>query len=82
MWPKTILGFFSGLFISISLALNTNLILPFAEDTRLLIGLILGFPIWAGVMVWVYAFDTALKAAKHMLLILLPSALLNVILLV
>ncbi|KZN45155.1 hypothetical protein [Pseudoalteromonas luteoviolacea] len=82
MWPKTILGFLFGLLISVSVALNTNLILPFAEDTRLLIGLILGFPIWASIMVWAYAFDTARKAAKYMLLVLLPSALLNVFLMV
>ncbi|MBQ4814343.1 hypothetical protein J8M20_23465 [Pseudoalteromonas luteoviolacea] len=82
MWPKTILGFIFGLLISVSIALNTNLILPFAEDTRLLIGLILGFPIWASIMVWAYAFETALKASKYLLLVLLPSALLNVFLMV
>lgn len=81
MWPKTLIGFFFGLLLSISIVLNLNLILPLAEDVRLISGLVLAFPIWAGVLVWSYAFEKARKAAKNISLALIPSCLLNVILL-
>ncbi|GEK11259.1 hypothetical protein HUZ36_04080 [Pseudoalteromonas sp. McH1-7] len=77
MWPKTLLGFFLGLLLSISLVLNLNLLLPFSEAAKLMLGLILAFPIWAGVMTWSYAFTTAGAASKRLFTILIPSILLN-----
>ncbi|MEJ6476711.1 hypothetical protein [Pseudoalteromonas piscicida] len=81
MWPKTSLGFFVGLLLSISLVLNLNLLLPFSESVLLMLGLVLAFPIWAGFMTWSYAFPTAKAACKPLLAILLPSILLNTALL-
>ena len=81
MWPKTLIGLFFGLLLSISIVLNLNLILPLAEDVRLISGLVLAFPIWAGVLVWSYAFEKARKAAKNISLVLIPSCLLNAVLL-
>lgn len=81
MWPKTFIGFLFGLFLSISLVLNLNLLLPLAEDIRLLTGLVLAFPIWVGVLVWAFAHQKARSAAKHLSFVLIPSCLLNAILL-
>ena len=81
MWPKTLIGLFFGLIISMSLVLNLNLVLPLAEDVKLISGLILAFPIWAVVLVWAYAFEKARTAAKKMSFIFVPSCLLNAILL-
>ncbi|TMP39831.1 hypothetical protein CWB98_00755 [Pseudoalteromonas rubra] len=77
MWPRTLIGLFIGLFLSVSLVLNLNLLLPFAEGTRLLIGLILAFPIWAGCIVWAYAYPTAWKSFKALMLMFVPSVILN-----
>ena len=81
MLHKTLLGLVLGLLISASFALNFNLILPLKVDTNLLIGLLLSFPIWAGVQVWCYASPSAKHAWLKLLKVLLPSVLLNVILL-
>ena len=81
MWPKTLNGFFFGLFLSISVVLNLNLLLPLPEDVRLISGLVLAFPIWAGVLVWGYAFEKARVAAKKMSYVLIPSSILNALLL-
>ena len=81
MWPKTISGLFLGLFLSMSIVLNINLILPLAEDVKLISGLVIAFPIWAGTLVWGYAYETAWAAAKKMSVILVPSILINVVLL-
>jgi hypothetical protein len=81
MWPKTFIGFLFGLLLSISLVLNLNLLLPLAEDIRLLTGLVLAFPIWAGVLVWAFAHQKARLAAKHLSFVFIPSCLLNAILL-
>ncbi|TMN41641.1 hypothetical protein [Pseudoalteromonas sp. S2755] len=81
MWPKTLVGFFLGLLLSISLVLNLNLLLPLSESTKLMIGLVLAFPIWAGILVWSYAFASAKAACKPMFAIFIPSLLLNTALL-
>ncbi|KAF7781111.1 MULTISPECIES: hypothetical protein [Pseudoalteromonas] len=82
MWPKTLSGLFIGLFLSISVVLNLNLLLPFSEGTRLLIGLILAFPIWAAALVWAYSFPSAWKSFRALMLALVPSVLLNTALMV
>lgn len=81
MWPRTLIGFFFGLLLSISLVLNLNLLLPLSEDVKLISGLVLAFPIWAGVLVWGYAYEKAFMAAKKMSFVLIPSCLLNALLL-
>jgi hypothetical protein len=81
MWPKSIMGLFLGLFLSMSLVLNINLVLPLAEDVKLISGLVIAFPIWAGTLVWTYAYETALIATKRISVVLVPSILLNVALL-
>lgn len=81
MWPKTLLGFSLGLLLSISLVLNLNLLLPFSESAKLMLGLILAFPIWAGFIVWGYAFPSAKAACKPLFAIFIPSLLLNTALL-
>ena len=81
MWPKTMVGLFLGLFLSMSIVLNLNLILPLAEDIKLISRLVIAFPIWAGTLVWGYAFETALAATKKISMFLVPSILINILLL-
>lgn len=81
MWPRTFIALILGLLISMSYALNLNLLLPFGEDVLLMTGLIIAFPLWAGAMVWAYSFIDSKKASKAMLLILSPSLIINIILL-
>lgn len=65
MWGKSIFGFFAGCVLSVSIMLNLNYLLPFAIDTKLLIGLLLGYPLWAGIMTYIYAQPTLKKALLH-----------------
>jgi hypothetical protein len=81
MWSKTFAGLLLGLLISISVILNLNLTLPIQEDSMLLIGLILAFPIWVGIQVWAYSVTKSKKAWLTLFWVLLPSALLNSLLL-
>jgi len=81
MWSKTFAGLIIGLLLSVSLVLNLNLLLPIKEDTMLLIGLLLAFPIWAGIQVWGYSFTNAKKAWLKLSLVLIPSVLINAVLL-
>jgi hypothetical protein len=81
MWSRTFAGLIVGLLLSISLVLNLNLLLPIKEDTMLLIGLLLAFPIWAGIQVWGYSFVSAKQAWKRLSLVLVPSVLINAVLL-
>lgn len=55
MWSKTLAALIGGCLISISLMLNLNYSLPFAIDTRLLIGLLVSFPLWIGAMIWCFS---------------------------
>jgi hypothetical protein len=82
MWSRTFAGLIIGLLMSVSIVLNLNLILPIKEDTMLLIGLLVGFPIWVGVQVWAYAFSSSRKAWLKLTLAFIPSALINAVLLV
>ncbi len=81
MWSRTFAGLILGLLISISVILNLNLTLPIKEDSMLLIGLLLAFPIWVGIQVWAYSFSQSKKAWLTLFWVLLPSALLNTLLL-
>jgi hypothetical protein len=81
MWSRTFAGLVLGLFLSVSIVINLNLALPVKEDTMLLIGLLIAFPIWAGVQVWSYSFVSAKKAWVKLSLVLIPSVLINAVLL-
>ena len=81
MWSRTFAGLIIGLLLSVSIVLNLNLLLPIKEDTMLLIGLLLAFPIWAGIQVWAYCFTSAKKAWLKLSLVLIPSVLINAVLL-
>ncbi|NRA62276.1 MAG: hypothetical protein HRU25_15540 [Psychrobium sp.] len=82
MWSRTFSGFILGLFISVSIALNINLLLPVATDVALLMGLLIAFPIWVSVQVWSYCFSSSKEAWLKGLMVLVPSAVLSIILIV
>jgi hypothetical protein len=82
MWSRTFAGLIIGLLLSVSIVLNLNLLLPIKEDTMLLLGLLLAFPMWAGFQVWAYSFSSAKKAWLKLTLVLIPSVLINAVLLV
>jgi len=77
MWPKSIAAVFGGCFISISVMLNLNYLLPVAVDTRLFIGLLISFPIWVAAMIWCYGSRNGRHAWKRCLTLLLFSGSLN-----
>lgn len=79
MWSKTLTGFVLGLLLSVSLLLNLNGLLPFAIDVRLLIGLLIGFVLWAGAMVYCYFCSDARSAALGCLKVLAVSVVFNAI---
>ena len=81
MWSRTFAGLIIGLLLSVSTVLNLNLLLPIKEDTMLLIGLLFAFPIWAGIQVWAYSFTSAKKSWLKLSLLLIPSVLINAVLL-
>ncbi len=57
MWPRSLLAIVGGCILSISLVLNLNYLLPFTVDNRILIGLLLSFPIWCVICLFCYACD-------------------------
>lgn len=73
MWSRTLTGFVLGLLLSVSLMLNLNWLLPLATDARLLIGLLVGFVLWAGVIVYCYWCRNARRAAFGCLTVLAVS---------
>jgi len=80
MWSRTFCGLILGLLISVSVALNLNLILPIAQDLSLLIGLLVAFPIWVGVQVWSYSFSSAKQAWIKGSMVLAPCMALSIFL--
>ena len=80
MWSRTFCGLILGLLISVSVALNLNLVLPIPTDAALLLGMIVAFPVWAGVQVWSYSFSSGKEAWIKGAMILIPSAVLSIIL--
>lgn len=77
MWSKTGAALLGGCLISISIMLNLNYLLNIEVDEKLLIGLLVSFPIWAGAMTLCYASETALQAWKRCAISLVLSAALN-----
>lgn len=77
MWSRTFVGFFLGLLLSISLMLNLNFILPLAVDSRLLIGLLAAFVLWAAVMVYCYYSKSAGRAGLGCMKLLVVSGVVN-----
>ncbi len=81
MFVKTLYGLLMGLLLSISLVLNINLLVPIDEDARLLMGLLLAFPIWAATITWCYFLEPIKQILKKPLLVLVPSFICNLLLL-
>lgn len=81
MWPKSIAGFFLGLLISISLVLNLSQLLLFAQDVKLLTGLLAAFLLWGGVMTYCYYSQSIGRASLNCIGLLAVSGLLNAALL-
>lgn len=79
MWRKTLLSFFIGLVLSVSIILNINHFLPVDVDSKLLVGYILGFLLWAGLITYFYCFETIKKPFLQCLCVLLVSLVLNVL---
>ncbi len=74
MWGKSFAAIFGGCLLSVSIMLNLNQLLPAAIDVRLLVGLLIAFPIWVAVMVWCYASDNTKQAWLRCLGLLVISA--------
>ena len=79
MWRKTLLSFFIGLMLSVSITLNINHFLPIDVDIKLLVGYILGFLLWAGLSTYFFCFETIRKPLLRCLCVLLVSLVLNVL---
>lgn len=77
MWPKSFAAFFWGLFLSISLMLNVNYLIPVPADVSLLIGLLLAFVLWGGTMVYCFSCDTVKQASFTCFKVFFVSALIN-----
>ncbi len=82
MWGKSFAAIIAGCFLSISIMLNLNQLLPLAIEVRLLVGLLISFPIWVAIMVWCYACASAKQAWLRCTILFLASASLNAILMV
>jgi hypothetical protein len=82
MWGKSLAAIVGGCLLSVSIMLNLNQLLPAPIDTRLLVGLLVAFPIWVGVMVWCYASVNAKQAWLRCLGLLILSASINAVMMV
>jgi len=74
MWGKSFAAIIGGCLLSVSIMLNLNQLLPANIDVRLLVGLLIAFPIWVAVMVWCYAGDSTKQAWLRCLGLLTISA--------
>ncbi|MDD8060807.1 MULTISPECIES: hypothetical protein [Shewanella] len=63
MWFKSFAAFVWGLLLAVCLALLLFRLLPFAADTKLFVGMMLGFCLWVAVMIYCYSRNNA-KAAS------------------
>lgn len=79
LWTQSIAAFFWGLLLSISIMLNLNKVMPLATDTRLFVGLLIGFTTWAVVITFCLSRNNAWQAARSCGLWLLISVLLNIV---
>ena len=77
MLAKSFAAIVGGCLVSISLMLNLNYILPLEVDTKLLIGVLLGFPLWVFTMVWCYGSKGGKQAWKRCISVLLVSVGIN-----
>ncbi len=65
MIAKTLVAVFGGCLVSISVMLNINFLLPVHIEIRLLVGLLLSFPIWVAAMIWAYSCSGILQILKR-----------------
>lgn len=79
LWTQSIAALFWGLLLSISIMLNLNKLMPLATDTRLFVGLLVGFCTWAAVITFCLSRNDAKQAARACGLWLLISVLVNVV---
>ncbi|RPA32822.1 hypothetical protein EGC77_05460 [Shewanella psychromarinicola] len=77
MWPKSITAFFGGFALSVSIMLSLYLLTPFATDVKLLLGLIAGFLIWVGAMVYYFSYNSAKGSGIACIKLLLLSVAVN-----
>ena len=77
MWLKSFSAVLWGLCLSISLMLNMHHLSPFDADTKLLVGLLSGFTIWAAVMTYCFSRNTVKQASIDCGKVLVVSALIN-----
>lgn len=80
MWPKTSAALIGGCFLSISLTLNLNYLLPLRVDALLMLGILLAFPMWAALMVWCYSSSSGVQAWKRCSGLMALSLTLNTVL--
>ena len=77
MWTKTVAAILGGGLVSISIMLNLNFMIPLAVDTRLLIGVLIAFPLWVAAMLACYASRDGVHAWQGCALVLLVSISVN-----
>ena len=65
MWAKSFAGILGGLLISILALATLYYVLPLPADAKIILGLISGWIIWAGIMVWCYSSDSGKQAWKR-----------------
>lgn len=82
MWGKSSAATIGGCLLSVSIVLIINQLLPAAIDTRLLVGLLVGFPIWVGVMVWCYMSESTKQAWVRCIGLLVITVILNAVMMV
>ncbi|MDP7591118.1 MAG: hypothetical protein QF552_00160 [Litorilituus sp.] len=82
MWGKSFAAIIGGCFLSVSIMLNLNQILPVEIGIRLLVGLLISFPIWVAVMVWCYASESTKQAWLRCLGLLAVSGSINAVFMV
>ncbi|MBO1256377.1 hypothetical protein J3L16_11855 [Alteromonas sp. 5E99-2] len=77
MISKTIASVFGGCLVSISIMLNVNYLAPVPFDVKLLIGVLISFPLWVAAMVWGYSSTSGKQAWKKYGFTLLISVSIN-----
>ncbi|MFT4924018.1 MAG: hypothetical protein ACI8WB_000096 [Phenylobacterium sp.] len=81
MWSKTFAAIVAGALLSASLAININVLLPVATDSKLLVSVLLAFVLWVAVMVACYGCKNGWQAWRRCGGGLLLSAGLNTLML-
>lgn len=78
IWAKTLVGLVLGFIVSMSLVINIGFVVLVPRDIFLLVAVLTGFTLWAGLICWFYTFSSALKPSVICLLLLVVSAGFNV----